>query len=296
MLIGAHISVAKGYPNAVDYAVSVGCECLQIFAKSPRQWRGPAIDPVSAAEFERLRVDRGTGPLFTHTAYLLNLSTDDEVLWERSVDALADELARGSMLGAEGVVTHIGNDRTSDPGRVADRVASAIVRAFDRVGPEHCRTRLLLENTAGAGTSVGTSPAELGRALDATGLPAGALGMCLDTCHAHAFGFDLSTRVGWKALVNEIERHVGLDRLGLVHANDCMFPAGSKRDRHAWIGDGTIGLDGFSAMVCHPALAEVRCVTEMPGEVPEKDIENLSRLKALRDSCCDGHAAVTRRR
>ena len=285
MLIGAHISVAQGYSKAVDYAAEVGCECVQIFAKSPRQWRGPAVDPGAAATFRQLRTERGVGPLFTHTAYLLNLSTDDDVLWEKSVDALADELARGSLLCAEGVVTHIGNDKTSDPERVADRVAQAVVRALDRVGRSHCRTRLLLENTAGAGTSVGTSPSELAPIIQSAGVASERLGVCLDTCHAHAFGFDLSTAAGWDDLVSEIAAHVGIERLGLLHANDCKFESGSKRDRHEWIGDGTIGTEGFTAMLCHPALSNVCVVTEMPGEVPVKDVENLRRLKDLRSSC-----------
>ena len=285
MRIGAHISVAQGYLRAVSYATQVGCECIQVFAKSPRQWRGPAIDPEAAEAFGSLRAEAGIGPLFTHTAYLLNLSTDDDVLWERSVDALADELARGSLLGAEGVVTHVGNDRTADPQRASARVAEAISRAFDRAGPEHSTVRLLLENTAGAGTSVGVSPAELGSIIEGCGLPVEKLGMCLDTCHAHAFGFDLSTSGGWALLVRQIQEEVGLERLGLIHANDCKFESGSRRDRHEWIGDGTIGMNGFSEMVCSPAFSHVSVVTEMPGDIPVKDVENLRRLKALRDEC-----------
>jgi deoxyribonuclease-4 len=285
MHIGAHISIARGYPAAVAYAVDVGCECMQVFAKSPRQWRGPATDPVAAEEFRRLREETDIGPLFTHTAYLLNLSTDDDVLWERSVDALADELARGSALGAAAVVTHIGNDRTVNLERVVSRVAEALGRTFDRVGHERGATRLLLENTAGAGTAVGASPAELGWIIEASALPSDTLGVCLDTCHAHAFGYDLSNTPGWDALLGEMAACVGLERLGLIHANDCKFDSGSKRDRHEWIGDGTIGVEGFTAMLCHPLLQHLPVVTEMPGEVPDKDVENLTRLKSLRADC-----------
>ena len=285
MRIGAHISVAQGYAKAVAYASEVGCECVQVFAKSPRQWRGPVLETDAAEEFERLRAEADLGPLFTHTAYLLNLSTDDDVLWERSIDALADELARGSLLCAAGVVTHIGNDRTADPARAAVRVAEAVRRSFARVGSRHCTTRLLLENTAGAGTSVGTSTAELASILDACELPPTMLGVCLDTCHAHAFGYDLSSAAGWENLLAQIISDIGLDRLGLVHANDCLFESGSRRDRHAWIGDGTIGYEGFRAMLCRPELREIPLVTEMPGELPEKDVENLRRLKGLREQC-----------
>jgi len=285
MRIGAHISIAQGYPRVVAYAAEVGCECAQVFAKSPRQWRGPAIEPDAAEEFGRLRQEAGIAPLFTHTAYLLNLSTDDDVLWERSIDALADELARGSLLHAAGVVTHVGNDRTANPARAVARVAEAITRAFDRLGAEHCDTRLLLENTAGAGSSVGVSPSELGSIIHACGFPPERLGMCLDTCHAHAFGYDLSSAGGWATLTEEVAEHVGMDRLGLIHANDCKFASGSRRDRHEWIGDGTIGLGGFEVMVCQPAFSAACVVTEMPGDIPVKDVENLRRLKALRDGC-----------
>lgn len=284
VLIGAHISIANGYDRAVEYALEVGCECQQIFAKSPRQWRGPAIDPAAAAHFRSLRDERGLGPLFTHTAYLINLSTDDDVLWSKSVDALADEIARGSALGVDGVVTHIGNDKTQDPQRAAARTAEAIVRAFERCGGGRA-ARLLLENTAGAGSSFGSTFEQIGSVIDAAGMGAEMLGMCLDTCHAHAFGIALDSTDAWDVAIASLDARVGLNRLGLIHANDCMFPAGSHRDRHAWIGDGSIGEGGFSAMVCAPKLAHVCAITEMPGEVPIKDSENLSRLRALRDAC-----------
>jgi deoxyribonuclease-4 len=285
MLIGAHISASGGYPKAVEYATSVGAECLQLFAKSPRQWRGPAIDTDAAARFRDLRGQAGLGPLFTHTAYLINISTEDDVLWEKSVDALADEIARGIALGATGVVSHIGNDRTQDPERAAGRAASAVCRALERCGASEHDTRLLLENTAGAGTTFGSTFEQLAAVIDASGVAADTLGICLDTCHAHAFGIALDSSEGWEAAIADLDRHVGIDRLGLIHANDCMFEAGSHRDRHAWIGDGTIGIAGFSAMLCAPALQSVCAVTEMPGEAPYKDEENLRRLRLLRQEC-----------
>lgn len=287
MLLGAHVSVSGGYLKALDYALQVGCECVQIFAKSPRQWRGPAIDPEAAEEFARARREAGFGPLFTHTAYLINPATSDPVLRDTSIHALADELVRGSLLGASGVVTHIGNDPDEDPHAAATRVGEACVRAFELAGGDECRTRLLLENTAGAGRTFGSNFEQLGECLEASGLPQERLGVCLDTCHAWAYGLPVDSAVGWREVVNGISECCGIGRLGLIHANDCLFDRGSRKDRHAWIGDGFIGRAGFEAMVCVPELASVCAVTEMPGEVPDKDKENLKRLSELRASCSE---------
>lgn len=290
MLFGAHISVGAGYDEALDYAFQVGCECAQIFAKSPRQWKGPSIDPAKAAAFVEAREERGFGPLFTHTAYLINPATIDPVLREKSIDALADELVRGALLGAEGVVTHIGSDPDLDPEAAARRVADAVNRAFELAGPAAQSTRLLLENTAGAGTTFGSSFEELGACMEYSGLPADLLGVCLDTCHAYAYGMAVDTPAGWEAVIAGIEKCCGRERLGLIHANDCLFERGSKRDRHAWIGDGYIGYEGFKAMICTPQLAGVSVCTEMSGDVPFKDVENIRRLKELRDQCARSHS------
>lgn len=285
MIFGAHVSVAGGYDKALDYARSVGCECMQIFAKSPRQWRGPALDHDAVERFRDLRQGGGFGPLFTHTAYLINLSTTKDELYEKSIAALGDELARGSALGAAGVVTHIGNVPEGDREAAAQRVAAAILRAFAAAGGEECRTRLLLENTAGAGSTYGSSFEEIGAVIEASGLDADRLGMCFDTCHGWAFGYRVDSEAGWESTIDELERFVGVDRLGLIHANDCKYDVGTNHDRHEWIGDGFIGTGGFSAMICEKRLASVPVVTEMPGDIPDKDAVNIERLKALRARC-----------
>jgi len=292
MLFGAHISVSGGYERALDYALEVGCECVQIFAKSPRQWKGPALDPAKADAFVQARAERGFGPLFTHTAYLINPATLDPALREKSIAALANELVRGALLGAAGVVTHIGSDPDGVPDSAARRVADVVNQAFDLAGPGAASTRLLLENTAGAGKTFGSTFEELGACIDHAGLPADKLGVCLDTCHAFAFGMPVDTAEGWAEVLSGIDDCCGISRLGLIHANDCMFERGSKRDRHAWIGDGHIGYAGFEAMVCVPQLAGVCACTEMPGEVPLKDAENIRRLKELREGCGASHSGA----
>lgn len=279
------MSVSKGYGAALDYAQDVGCECIQLFAKSPRQWKGAALDSDAAQAFVADRAARGFGPVFTHTAYLINLTTDDPIMREKSVVALADELRRGAALGVDGVVTHLGTDPKADPVVAAVRCGKAITEAYELAAVSPDRARLLLENTAGAGSTFGGSVRELASVIAATELPPEVIGICFDTCHGFAFGDDLSTSVGWVELVSEMREVLGLDRVGLIHANDCMFDRGSHRDRHAWIGDGSIGTEGFRAMICEPDLAQVPVVTEMPGEVPEKDATNIARLKALRVAC-----------
>lgn len=280
MLFGAHVSIAGGLPAAVDYAVSVGCECMQIFAKSPRQWEGRPLDPVAVAAFCDRRAATGMGPVFTHTAYLINLGSDDDALWERSWRALADELARGEALGAAGVVTHVGTRYRSAPERTAERIAHGVDLAWAASGA--ARTRLLLENTAAAGSTFGDGPDELGAVLGRVDIARGHTGVCLDTCHAHAAGWDLSRPDGWERLLDAFDVYCGMP-VGLIHANDCAAGPGEHKDRHAWVGDGTIGLDGFRRMVEEPRLAKVPVITEMSGEAPLKDAENIARLKRLRD-------------
>ncbi|MHB8051120.1 MAG: deoxyribonuclease IV [Coriobacteriia bacterium] len=282
MIFGAHVGVSGGYPAAVDYALSVGCECIQVFAKSPRQWNARPLDPAVAGAFKARMTEVGMGPVFVHTAYLINLGSDDDTLWERSWQALADELARGELLGAAGVVTHVGTLYKSAPEKTASRIARGVDLAWASSGVQ--RTRLLLENTAAAGTTYGDGPDELGAILHALETASGHVGVCLDTCHAHAAGWDLANPAEWDRLIDGFESCCGMP-IELIHANDCAFGAGQHKDRHAWIGDGTIGLGGFAHMVDEPRLASVPVVMEMPGEVPEKDAENLRRLKGLRDAC-----------
>lgn len=281
MLIGAHVGVAGGYANAVDYAVSVGCECIQVFAKSPRQWHAKPVDAEVTHAFRARLAETGMGPVLVHTAYLINLGSADGSLWERSWTALADELIRAEELGASFVVTHTGTKYRDDPARTAARIAGAVDRAWSAAGVSG--VRLLLENTAGAGTTFGDGPDELGAVLARLDASVGHVGVCLDTCHAHAAGWDLSREESWRTMIDAFEVCCG-SPIEAIHANDCMFGPGMHKDRHAWIGDGTIGYEGFACMFRELRLRGIPVITEMPGEVPVKDAENVRRLKELRDA------------
>jgi deoxyribonuclease-4 len=281
MPIGAHVGVADGYDRAVDYAAGVGCECLQVFAKSPRRWEAKPLEQRIADAFQARVEETGMQAVLVHTAYLINLGTADPALWERSWRALADEFDRASALGATAVVTHLGTRTAGAPERTASRIAEAIDRAWNVAGSGS--VRLLLENTAGAGTTYGSGPAELGTVLHELKDARAHAGICLDTCHAHAAGWDMASPATWATLLADFEACCGMP-IEAIHANDCLFPAGKHKDRHAWIGDGTIGVAGFEAMFRDPRLRDLPVVIEMPGEIPVKDAENVSRLKRLRDA------------
>jgi deoxyribonuclease-4 len=280
VFIGAHVGVGGGYVQAVDYAVSVGCESMQVFAKSPRQWQAKPNDSSVAAAFRMRLAEVGMGPVLVHTAYLINLGSADDALWERSYIALADEIARAALLGASHVVTHTGTRFKDAPERTAERIAEGVERAWGHARVEG--VRLLLENTAGAGATFGNGPDEHGAVLQLLDVARPHVGVCLDTCHAHASGWDLSQASAWHELLDGFEACCGMP-VEAVHANDCRFGSGMHNDRHAWIGEGTIGYAGFTHLFAEDRLRGVPVVTEMPGEVPVKDAENVSRLKRLRD-------------
>jgi deoxyribonuclease-4 len=194
--------------------------------------------------------------------------------------ALADELIRATTLGADGVVTHIGTNRSGDLQTGASRVADGARLALQAADTPAV---LLLENTAGAGASFGNGPEEIGAVLTLLDDDwRERLGVCLDTCHAHAAGWDLASPTGLDAFVSGLASCCGEGRILTVHANDCLGEVGSFRDRHAWIGEGTIGADGFRALFEHSGLRGAAAIVEMPGEIPEKDAENVRRLKELR--------------
>lgn len=281
MRLGAHVGTAGGLRAAAAYAEAIGCECVQVFAKTPLRWEAPRHDPEDEAAFREALASAGIGPVFTHTAYLLNLSGADEALGSRSAAALADEMERAARLGARGVITHVGTG-ADDPGVAVHRLAASLRSAF---AAAEAGIPVLLENSAGAGSLFLSREEHFAAVFDSLGEDATRVGVCLDTCHAHAAGLDVRSPAGWRDVLDAFEAAVGADAISVVHANDCAAPFGAARDRHAWIGEGTIGEDGFAAMLAQPRLAAVCAITEMPGDAPEKDVVNLRRLRALRASC-----------
>lgn len=284
-LLGCHLSIAQGFPRAIDEAEALGNNALQIFTHSPAVWRMKGITDELARRFRDRRDASSIRYLVVHTMYLLNLASPDEALYERSVDGLIEEARRAGLLGADALVTHLGAHVGSGSKAAVDRIVGAIDRTLESTArAESPGVRLLLENTAGSGTTVGASFDELA-AIVAGIADASGIGVCLDTCHAFAAGYDLRTREAVDETLAQFDRTVGLDRLEMIHLNDSRFPHGSRRDRHAHIGHGEIGRTGIGAVVRHPRLRDLPFVLETPKVIdgrPDADPLNLATVRMLR--------------
>lgn len=284
-LLGCHLSIAKGFSRAIDEAEKLGNNALQFFSHNASAWRMKDLTDEIAGRFRNRRSASSVGYLVVHTMYLLNLASPDEVLYERSIDALIEEVRRAGLLGADALVTHLGAHVGSGLEAGIDRIAGALdwlvgSPAWD----EASGVRLLLENTAGSGTTIGSSFDELATIL-ATVADTTRIGVCLDTCHAFAAGYDLRTRNAFAGTLERFDRTVGLDRLEMIHLNDSRSPLGSRRDRHAHIGQGEIGAAGIGAVVRHPRLRDTPFVLETPKAIDgraDADRINLAAVRRLR--------------
>ena len=275
MRVGAHVSVAGGLCRAFDRADSDRCEAMQIFTASGRAWEPKPADPGEVREFS-VEARRRKVPLLAHDSYLINLATGDRTLQRRSREAFARELERCEALGIDAVVLHPGAHRGDGVEVGLPRVAATLGEALRRTAGY--RVGVLLELTAGQGTSLGSSFAELRWLLDELGSPE-RTGVCLDTCHAHAAGYDLVTDEGYQATWRELDAAVGLDRVRAFHLNDSLRERGSRVDRHAGIGKGQLGQGVFRRLMRDPRFRGVPAVLELP---PEEVREGLRRLRRYR--------------
>jgi deoxyribonuclease-4 len=276
---GYHVSVAGDAVTAIRRGAAAGCEAIQMFPGSPQQWGTLPATDEQALEFRDAREQAGIDPVVLHSIYLVNMASPSEQIYKRSTHSLASALDKADALGAAAVVTHIGNHKGEGEDYGVARIAAAVAAAFEKSPGD---AMLLLETTAGAGTAIGNSFEQFGRVFEAAGWPA-RLGFCLDTCHAYAAGYDVSTPAGVDETLAELDRFVGLDRLRLVHMNDSKGSLGSHLDRHADIGEGLIGLEGFRYMVNHEAFRGLAAIVEVPYERPGAP-DNLRILRSLIDS------------
>ncbi len=260
-LLGSHLSIAGGLPLAVDRAVANGCEALQIFSKSSNQWRARALGDEEVREFRAKAERAALGEVVAHASYLINLGTPDAALRARSIDAFGEELDRAEALGLLGVVVHPGAYTTGTEAGGLRRVAGAVSRVLR--ARRRGRTLVILEHTAGQGTSLGWRFEHLARLLDhLDGHPR--VAVCLDTCHLWAAGYDFASADGYRETFESFDRLVGLGRLRVFHLNDSKKERGSRRDRHDHIGRGTIGLDAFGRIVNDPRFARLPMILETP--------------------------------
>jgi deoxyribonuclease-4 len=278
--LGIHTFTAGSLEKAALTAAELGANTFQIFSASPRMWRARLPDPVQVKLFQAARERFDLRPLAIHVNYLINLASLDPVIRPKSIEAFRGELDRAAAIGAEYLVLHPGNYK----GRSVDEGIAAFVLGLQEAaeGFNASGLTVLLENTAGSGASLGSRLEELRAIRDLAGelteLP---IGYCLDTCHLLAAGFNVATAAGLSATVSRIENIIGLDHVHLFHANDSKTPLGSRVDRHAHIGAGHIGLDGFRRILRHPKLRQKPFVLETPIDKPGDDRRNLDALKLL---------------
>jgi deoxyribonuclease IV len=287
--IGAHMSIAGGVSKAVDRAVAHGCEALQIFTKNASQWRAKPLDPAEIRAFRRRIDETGINPVVSHASYLINLATTFPVLREQSLAAFVDELERADALGLLGVVIHPGTCTAGTEAGALRLIAEGIRQAF-RAKPRR-KTMVLLEHTAGQGRTVGHRFEHLAAIVEhLNGSPR--VGVCLDTCHLIASGYDISSEAGYRETFESFERIVSLDRLRAFHANDSKRPCGSRVDRHEHIGLGCLGLEPFRRIVNDARFAGLPMLieteksrgAERPGTIvtDPMDVKNLETLRRLR--------------
>jgi deoxyribonuclease-4 len=267
MLIGAHVSPAGGPANAVKRGEERGCRSIQIFNQSPRAWKSRVYSEDEVAAFHDAMQGSAVEALVIHAVYLLNCASEDPELREKSLNALTVALQSGAALGAVGVVLHPGSAKQGDVGEAVTRAAKVIKEAL----AESEKCPLLLEDTAGAGGTLGRSFEELASLLEQAGAQK-RLGVCLDSCHLFASGYDVRTRSSLSEVIDEFDKVVGCDRLQALHVNDSMTELGSNRDRHTNLGDGEIGLEGMIAFLSEPRFEGLPVIFEGPGRAG-KEIE-----------------------
>ncbi len=264
MLIGAHVSAGGGLVPALARGEAIGADVVQIFTQSPRAWKPTQYAPETLAAYRAAQADQAVvRSTFCHATYLINLATPDDALAARSRACLAANLAVAVGIGAAGLVLHVGSHRGAGLEAALPGVVAGLAEAFASVGGDRS-CPILLENAAGAGDTVGRSFGELAEIIDAAG-GHDQLGVCLDTQHLWASGVDFSTVDAADAVLADLDRAVGLDRLACLHLNDSAVPFGANRDRHANLGEGTIGDDGLAALLGHPSLDRVPAILEVPG-------------------------------
>jgi deoxyribonuclease IV len=274
--IGAHVSTAGGLSTSVGRAQAIGAECMQIFLCAPQRWQHPRHTDEEVDRFAQLVRDCNIGPNFAHATYLINLASNDEALRERSIDNLIACCAWGARCGLAGVVVHVGSGRGQPVDEAERQVAGALERVLSTA-----ETAVLLENSAGSGDTLGSRFSQIGSLIKRLGRDT-RLGLCVDTAHTFASGYDLRTQQGVEQAVDEIERFVGLDRLRLIHANDSKADLGSAVDRHADIGQGLLGEASFRRMLAEARLTDLPWVLEVPGpDNTGPDAANVRILKRL---------------
>ncbi len=274
--IGAHISAALSLELSLERAAAIGAETTQIFISPPRQWTQTKHEIEEVNRYQLKQVETGIKPNFIHGTYLINLAADDPAHLQRSIEWLIYALNLAGELESTGVIFHLGSHKGAGFEKVFNQISSSVSQILN--SSFNSSSHLILENSAGAGGSVGSKFSELGQIIKAVNNPR--LKICLDTCHLFACGYDIKNKL--EEVLAEFDKEIGLKNLAAIHANDSKFELGSKRDRHENIGEGFIGKDGFTKLVNSSILKDTPFILEVPGfskQGPDK--ENIDILRSL---------------
>ena len=275
MLLGGHCS--GGIKKALENAHAFGMDSVQLFAQSPRTWRFPDHDPADLEAFRARREELGIGAVAIHAVYLLNLASTKADFYEKSVDTLSKTVDAACAIGAEAVVFHVGSHQGAGFDAALERVVPALAQALERCDDT---TWLCMENTAGTGDTIGRSLEELAALYEAVDHHP-RLGVCLDSCHLFASGYDVTDPDALDGVVKQLDALIGLDRLRVLHVNDSKTPLGSNRDRHDNIGDGLMG-NKLAVFLGHPKLQGLPALLEVPGaDGHGPDLEQMTKLRKL---------------
>jgi deoxyribonuclease-4 len=276
VLIGAHVSASGGLDKALERMQEIGAEAAQIFVQSPRTWRPTKHKPETIERFKSERSRLGA-PVFAHALYLVNLASPNEDLYRKSVETMCTTMDVACAIEADGVIFHVGSHQGTGFESAVDRVTAAMEEILEHAND---RTWLLMENSAGAGGTIGRSLEELAALYERLGRHRN-LGLCLDSCHLYVSGWDVTERAELDRLLAELDRQIGLERLRALHVNDAKAPLGSNRDRHENIGQGVMG-EKLGVFVSHPAFAELPALLETPGSDGHgPDASQVESLRAL---------------
>ncbi|HEX3034831.1 MAG TPA: deoxyribonuclease IV [Thermodesulfobacteriota bacterium] len=278
MKIGAHVSIAGGIDKAPYRAFKLGCECFQIFTRPPQGGKPSRLDKNTIDAFLKGCSTYNFTDYYIHTPYFINIASADKEISSISTSLISEDIKRGSIIGAKYIVTHLGSTREFGKLKGLEKAAEGLKRILDNTN--QYSARLLIENSAGQGEIIGSTFIELAEIIDKVGDQN--LGVCLDTAHLLASGYDIRTRDALKHTLSEFSEIVGFDRLKLLHGNDSKAGLGERKDRHEHIGEGKVGIEGFRAIVNNVLLKNLDLIIETPLERVGDDIRNLRKLKSLR--------------
>lgn len=276
--LGVHVSIAGKIYKSIDRAVELGCNTMQIFSRNPRQWRKAGLSDEDAEIFKSKAKEANVDPVVIHIPYLINLATVNRSFFKITVKDFILDLFEADKLGAEYLVTHPGSYKGGTEKGGLSRVSQALNKILKET--KGVKTKILLENTAGSGHWLGYKFSHHRIILEGLNIPE-SVGICLDTAHAWAAGYKINEPRGLNALLDEIEKEIGLKRLKVIHLNDTQEDLGSLRDRHYDIGAGKIGRSGFDLIVNHPKLKEIPFILETPKDSQDEDRENLKVVRSL---------------